>query len=155
MRARARQLAAIGLMGTIFVLLAAGCTVLGFGAGAVVDQIRTTRYDPRSPDLVTGISLRTPVVLEMRDSTRIVGRYLGVEPDETADRGAPPGPEMDAGSQKVAILASNGALVKVAVDSIASLAVAAPKHGKLVGTLVGLGIDIAYAVYIAYFVQWE
>ncbi|MGH7740661.1 MAG: hypothetical protein ACRENS_01415 [Candidatus Eiseniibacteriota bacterium] len=155
MNVRPRPIAAIALVGAICALLVSGCTVLGFGTGAIVDQIQTTRYDPRPPELVRGTSLKTPVVLVMRDSTEIAGRYMGVEPDETVDIAAPPGSGTDAGTRMVAILESDGTVVRVAVDSIAALAVAAPKHGKLVGTVIGLGIDIVYAVYLAYFATWD
>ena len=155
MRARPRQFAAVAVVGAIFAILVPGCTVLGLGAGAVVDQARPTRYDPHPPERVTETSLKTPVVLVMLDSTQIAGRYMGVEPDETADSTALPESATNPGKQKVAILGSDGSITQVAVDSIASLSVAAPKHGKIVGGLLGLGVDIWIVVYLAYFAQWD
>lgn len=155
MRPRLRRLAAIALVGLIFAFLASSCTVLGFGAGAIVDQVRPTRYDSQSPGLVTGTSLKTPAILVMRDSTRIAGRYYGVEPDETADSTVPSGSGKNPQPQRIAILASDGTITQVAVDSIASLSVAAPKHGKLVGGLLGLLADVWVVVYLAYYAQWD
>jgi hypothetical protein len=152
---RPRQLAAIALVGALFAMLVTGCTVLGFGAGAIVDQLRPTRYDPHAPEWITETSLETPVVLVLRDSTRILGRYQGVEPGESAGQSASSDSSRIPAAQRIAIRAANGTTGTIAIDSIAYLAVAAPKHGKLVGVLLGLCVDIGIAVYYAYFAQWD
>ena len=147
MRVRTRRVAALVLVGVIFALLVSRCTVLGFGAGALVDQVRATRYDALPPErVIEEAPLHTPVVLVMLDSTQIVGRYEGVGSGKTADSSASPEPASHPGTQRIAILVPGGSVTHVAVDSIASLAVAAPKHGKAVGTLIGLAIDISYSL---------
>jgi hypothetical protein len=155
MRLRLRQLGAVALVGAIFTLHVTGCTVLGFGAGAIVDSARPNRYDPHSPESVTEVSWHRSVVLVLLDSTQIRGRYAGVEPDETADSAASPESATKPLGKRIAILGSGGTITQVAIDSIAYLAVAAPKHGMLVGGLLGLCVDVWIAVYFAYFAQWD
>ena len=77
MRPRPLLLGAIAGLGAIFSIHLTGCSLAGLGVGAVVDQVRATRYDAKSTQYLYAISRHTPIELLLRDSSRVAGRFEG------------------------------------------------------------------------------
>ncbi len=77
MHSRLKLYLAVALLGGVFAIQITGCSLIGFGIGSLIDNARDTHYRSTSARQFFAISPGTPVVLNLRDSTTIAGRYRG------------------------------------------------------------------------------
>jgi hypothetical protein len=151
------RVAISALVAAVFFLNITGCSLVGLGIGAVVDSSRPSRFDARSLDQLTETSGNAEVVLVLIDSTKVYGRYEGLLRDEPGPGVGKPSSDSTrvSNAARIVIRGPSEVTTAVAVDSIAQFGLAAPKHGWLVGALVGLCVDVAVFVYVGYFMQWD
>ena len=77
MHSRLKLYLAVALLGGTFAIQITGCSLIGFGIGSLIDNARPTRYQTNSTRQFFAVRPGTRVVLNLRDSTTIAGRYRG------------------------------------------------------------------------------
>jgi len=77
MHARLKLTLAALLLASVFTFHVTGCSLIGYGIGSVIDNSRATHYRTTPSRQFFAISPGTPVVLNLRDSTTVAGRYRG------------------------------------------------------------------------------
>jgi hypothetical protein len=85
---RRQVLAAVLLLASLTSVHLTGCSLVGFGIGAVVDNARVTRLESDRPHRVVRLTRGTPVTLVLTDSARVSGRLGSTRwvPDEESAR---------------------------------------------------------------------
>jgi len=138
---------AIAVLGALMSVHLSGCSLIGFGVGALVDSGRPQRLRQAAPTRLYTLTEGSRLTLVLSDSTRVSGR-LGrarspshhgrVVPVEQLRTGRDKG-DLDA-SWQVGVETTDG-WQWVDYDRIARVEFVAPKLGKLVGLAAGLTID--------------
>jgi hypothetical protein len=77
MHGRLKLTLAASLLGSVFTFHVSGCSLIGYGIGSLIDNSRATHYHTSTAREFFAVSPGTPVVLHLRDSTTVAGRYRG------------------------------------------------------------------------------
>jgi hypothetical protein len=108
-----------------------GCgTAVGFGVGAIVDASSEPKYEARRPSEARSIARGKQVILRTKHGEALPGELVGTArraPNETESR---------------LVIESARGIDVVGESELERVDVARPKKGRLVGSLVGLGVDV-------------
>jgi len=117
-----------------------GCTLLGFGIGAVADASKKPVVVPG--ELVAAIEKGASVRIELKDGRRIKGKYLGLVPAEGS------GPE---GPTAILVDTGSGSAPPIPVANVAEVRVSRKAHGKWVGAGLGAVLDTTAIIMLSNF----
>jgi hypothetical protein len=108
-----------------------GCgTAVGFGIGAVVDATSERKYEARRPSEARSLESGKDVILRTKHGEALPGELVGIArraPNETESR---------------LVIESARGIDVVGESELDRIDVAKPKKGRLVGAVVGLGVDV-------------
>jgi hypothetical protein len=128
------------LLLSVIGLALTGCTLIGFGIGAVADASKKPVVVPG--ELVAAIEKGASVRIELKDGRRIKGKYLGLVPAEGS------GPE---GPTAILVDTGSGSAPPIPVASVAEVSVSRKAHWKWIGAGVGAALDISAIIFVSTF----
>jgi hypothetical protein len=128
------------LLLSVIGLALTGCTLIGFGIGAVADASKKPVVVPG--ELVAAIEKGASVRIELKDGRRIKGKYLGLVPAEGS------GPE---GPTAILVDTGSGSAPPIPVANVAEVSVSRKAHGKWIGAGVGAALDISAIIFVSTF----
>ena len=133
-----------GMIGALAIHIQ-GCTVLGFTAGALVDNLS----GKGTADRLITVKRGTSITVWTKEPRKFTGRFLGISAAKDSLQGQPPWRitpdshiQLQTADETLVLLADSVVRVSVPVSS-----------GKVVGTLAGIAVDgilIVAASYLAY-----
>jgi hypothetical protein len=125
------------LLSSAIGLALTGCTLIGFGIGAVADASKKPIVV--SGEQVAAIENGASVRIELKDGRRIRGKYLGLVPAEGS------GPE---GPTAILVDTGSGSAPPIPVAEVAEVRVSRKAHGKWIGAGVGAALDIGAVIFL-------